>query len=246
MQVLNIGYFRVSKEDESEQDLDRHIEVTLDKFKVEKEAVLIFKERISAYDLSKMNKRTQFLEVLRLMFNSDKLTIEDVFSGNLKPIYDEINIYTYDYNRFSRRMEYNVLFSLMCDLCNVNVYSYNQPHLVRQEDEHLTQKMSRLLFLMITAYGSESYSHSSSQNIRKSVKKSKGITIGTKDGITKKWGSKVYDNNKQEIEPKELNIINERIKELLKYKKYKDIRDIINKEFQWKPSYSYISGVKNE
>lgn len=244
MSILNIGYFRVSKEDESEQDLNRHIEVTLNKFNVDKKDITIFKERISGYNLKKLSKRTQFLEVLRIIFNSDKITIEDVFSGNLKPSYGEVNIYTYDYNRFSRRMEYNVLFSLMCDLCKVNIYSFNQPHLFRTEEEHLTQKMSRLLFLMITAYSSESYSHSSSQNIRKSVKKDGNLTVGSKKGVIKKWGRRVYDLNGKELTLDQIKSVNERIKTLLQYKTYDKIKNILEHEFNWRPANSYISKIK--
>jgi len=76
-EYIDICYFRVSKKGEKEQDLDHQIEVVLERFKLKNP--LIFKEKGSAYKLDNIKNREEFLKILNICFNSNNITITDVF-----------------------------------------------------------------------------------------------------------------------------------------------------------------------
>lgn len=244
MNILRVGYFRVSKEDESLQDLDRHKEVTFNKFNVDPKNVFILSERISGYKLDKLEGRTKFLELVDLVFDGRNTSLVDLFAGRLTINYDEVHIYTYDYNRFSRRMKYNLIFSLIADLVPVRIFSYNQSYLLKKDGEELTETMGRMINLFFLAYSSESYSLSSSKNISKSVYENSGLKIGKKNGIDKIWGKGMRTLDKTKLNVEETIKKRNEIVELMKHKTFKQIQDIFISKYNIKPSMGYLSDVK--
>lgn len=185
---MNIGYFRVSKENETLQDLEQHIKVTLDHFNLKKQDIEIYKERGSAYDLNKFYKRLEFRKLLNKLFNAENITVMDLFDQKVKK--QDIKLYIYDFSRIMRNLEFNLFFNILCCFCNVEVYSYKEGKMEINENDSPSKKFTRYILLMSYAYSAEDYSYNTSQNIKKAVENDRGITISAEG---KKWGRQIMD-----------------------------------------------------
>ena len=244
---MNIGYFRVSKEEEKTQDINTQIKAVFEKFKLDKKT-LVLKERGTAYKKEKIFKRIEFLKLLEILFDAKKTNLYDVFLGNFER--KNINFYVWDYHRIMRIFELNLLFSLLCDLYDINVFSYKQEHIKKKEDEHPIEKFVRYMLLSSNAFSSEEYSYTISSNVKKNVVKKEGnLTLSSKGN---KWGKKIRDINGKEIKNVEIiEKIIRRIKYLiLKYERNKEynyypkiIKDI-EKKYKAKISKAYITKIK--
>jgi hypothetical protein len=116
---MNIIYLRVSKEDESKQDPEQQLMEI--KFKFKLSDYLVYEERGTAYDLNKIHKRQEFFKILRTCFDSDKVTIDDIFLKNIEK--KEINIYVWDFARIIRNIELSIFFQLLSSWYDVKIYS---------------------------------------------------------------------------------------------------------------------------
>lgn len=247
--MKNIIYLRVSKEEEGLQDLDAQRKAIIEKFGIKDYE--IYKERGSAYDLNKFHKRKEFIKILDLLFDSESITIKDLFLRNIEKK-QSINLYIWDYARIIRNFEYNLFFGLLSDIFEVTIYSYKDGKMTKKIEETPTEKLGRFLLYSISAFGAEDYSYQTSQNIKKSVNKEKGITIN-KEGT--KWGRhfKRTNGKRAKLSPTEIINLNKRISNLINIfeeKKeegyYKRIIKIIAFEEKLKISKAYISKIKKK
>jgi len=189
METINIGYFRVSKEKETAQDIEKHIKAVRDKFNPNN--LIIYKERISGYNLKKRHKAVQFIKMCREVFGyCDYL---DLMTKDMRITDKTINIYVWDYSRLVRNIELSLLFSIIASLKNVHIYAVKETFR-RLENETPSEKFVRVMMESIQAYNSEIYSYTMSENIKVSVKtqdvrgsKAK-VTTGNKDSVVKIWG----------------------------------------------------------
>jgi DNA invertase Pin-like site-specific DNA recombinase len=248
MDTLNIGYFRVSKEEENGQDIDSQILKVKEFFNVDYDFLL--KERGSAYDLNKIHKRTEFLRLISLMFRNTSL--EDVFTGNFKR--KEINLYIYSYDRLMRNIRLNTLLMVLCDLFDVKIYSFreNKEIPLKKEEETPSETLGRYLHIAIKSYSSEEYSNAISSHIKKVVvKKKDGTSRSAKDN--KKWGRQFTDieGNNVSITEKEENGLRKRIIYLIiKFERmnfknyYNDIIEDISRNRGISITKAYISKLK--
>ena len=175
--TTNIIYLRVSKKGEGLQDLEAQLPPIIEKFNLKD--YVVFKEKGSAYKVENIKKRTEFLKILDIMFSADNVTIKDLFLGYTPT--QEINLYVWDYHRIMRNFELNLLFSLLCDFFNVNVYSYKQGKINKKEHEKPFEKFARYMFFSINAFSSEDYSWNISENVKKAIVKN-GKTTRSRDG----------------------------------------------------------------
>lgn len=245
---MNIIYIRVSKEDPEIQDLESQLKAICEKFNLKEHHCLILQERGSAYDLQKIKKREKFIELLDLLFDSKIVTIKDLFLGNIKE--KDINLFIWDYHRIIRNFEFSLLFGLLVDFYNIQIFSYKQGPISRELFETPIKKFARYILYSINAFSSEDYSYQISTNIKKTVMKEKGVTISIKG---KKWGRRFVglQGNTVLMTSNEIKRMNSRIKELIKSFKrsgkidfYSKIQDKIADEYKIKISKSYISRIK--
>lgn len=154
-----------------------------------------FYDHGSAYKQEKFNKRLAFHELLEYIFDYSNTTLKDIFWAKIKPS-EDIEIYVYDYNRISRIMEYNLLFSILCDIFNIKIFSYNQSEIKQTANEDVIKKATRYVMLLMTAINSESYSESISNNTKKSTRredkegKRLSVTLSSKNNV---WGMGFHD-----------------------------------------------------
>jgi hypothetical protein len=199
---MNIIYLRVSKEDESKQDPEQQLMEI--KFKFKLSDYLVYEERGTAYDLNKIHKRQEFFKILRTCFDSDKVTIDDIFLKNIEK--KEINIYVWDFARIIRNIELSIFFQLLSSWYDVKIYSYKDTSILKPViNETPTAKLTRIMMNTISAFSSEEYSYTISTNVKKSFQKISNSTY-SKDGnkVGKKFinsaGFKVNISMKKENE----------------------------------------------
>lgn len=236
---MNIGYFRVSMEGETIQDLDRQIEyITKDKcIKLDH----IYKERGSAYDLDKIHKRKEFLQLLDKLFDSNSITVKDIFLRKVKR--EDINLYIWDYARIMRNLEFSLLFSILCTLCNVTIISMKDGEFKITEGMIPTEKLVKYMTLSVNAYAGEQYSYDTSMNIRKAVVIDKGMSVSS---YGNKWGGqlKYLDHTKEDnhlADVETVRKVERHIISLLKDYSYSMIQERVAKKFSIKISKGYIT-----
>lgn len=240
--VLRVGYFRVSKEDETIQDLDSQIEQVKAKYELGDD-ITIYKERGSAWDLRKIKKRTEFFKMIEALFYSTNTTVRDLFIGNCPS--NDVELYVWDYNRIIRNFELNLLFLMLSDFFKLKIYSYKQGYIVRDDDAKPVEKFSRYILLAASAMASENYSHNISENVKGKVRSKRGITTSYKGN---KWGSKFRDceGNSVDMSIDDIKKMNYFIVSLLKTDLYYSaiIMKVISR-FKVQISKSYITKIKN-
>lgn len=236
---MNIGYFRVSMEGETIQDLDRQIEVIVKDKGIHLD--YIYKERGSAYNINKMHKRKEFLQLLDKLFDSDNTTIADLFKK--KEPQKEINLYIWDYSRIMRNLEFSLLFSILCCFYNVTIISMKDGSFHMEEGMTPTRKLVSYLDLAIKAYSGEQYSYDTSMNIRKARKKVKGMSVSS---YGNKWGGqlKYLDHTKEEPHMADVETVRKIEKYIMSIYKENTYSMIINKvgtKYSIKISKGYIT-----
>lgn len=201
----------------------------------------------SAYDQEKFKNRTRYHELLEFLFDYSETTLKDLFWGKIEP-HKELSIYVYDYNRFSRRMEYSLLFSLLCDMHNIQIYSYNQPMIRFKANEEAMEKGTRYLLTTMTALNGEQYSESTSKNIRKSSLKKDGLTLSYKDKL---WGKGFKDVNGKELSIKKTRQLKQNIRDYISaFEKqhmkgyYPEIQKVILRDYNVNISKAVITRIK--
>jgi len=252
IKTIDIIYSRVSKEDETLQDLEIQQQKIIEKFKLENP--LIYKERGTAYNLEKFHKRTEFIKILQKCFDFDKTTIKDIFLNNHKRV--NIRLFAWDSHRIMRNMQFGLFFLLLSEFFGLDIYTYKDGKINGNKQETPSKKLLSLIIFTIYAYSGEEYSYTTSENIKKSVKKENGISIGTKkDPDGTKWGRPFVDLNGKKIRlgVEKINILNNRIIQLANFfqkKKiygfYPRIIKIIETEFKIKISKAYITKLRLE
>lgn len=246
---MNIIYLRVSKQDlkgqngeekTEQQVLEDQLPPILKKFNLKEEDCMILKEKGSAYDIDKIQNRTEFLEILNICFNASKTTISDLLLRNYEK--QDINLYVFDSNRIMRNIEYGTLFTLLRYWFGINLFSVNQENLNVLESDTLGIKMSKYVMSSIDSYLAEGYSKNISDAVKKSYHKRQGITI-SREG--KKWGRYFtnLDGKKVQISPSKVLELKERIKELNKSYCQKETLERIEKEFKLRISISFMNKV---
>lgn len=230
---MKIFYGRISHKDLNKEEreefktLQEYLDYKLqqqekavkDFFKVEK-FDYCFYDCGSAYKENNFRKREPFLNMLQLIFNSSKITINQLFTAKIKPS-EPIFIYIYDYNRLSRIIEYSLLFSVLCDIHDITIFSYNQSSLEWQIEGGVDKKFIKYLFLLLYAKDSEQYSESTSKNTKKSViaksnksNKFKGLTVSYKENV---WGKGFVDTKGNRLSPKKTLNLKKDVIRLIKY-----------------------------
>lgn len=219
--MLDVGYFRVSKEDESLQDLEAQIISVKNKFNISR-FFRIFKERSSAYDLNKLEKRTEFLNLCNFLFDANNKTIDMLFRPNIHS-FEPINLYIWDYDRIMRNIQLNTLFIVLCDIYNVTIYSFKDGKTLKKIEETPSETFARYMLNSIHAFSGEQYSYTISTNIKKSVTQENGITF-SRNG--KKWGKKFRNSLGESIDLTSDSILklNKKILKLCRYYEHRNIK----------------------
>lgn len=243
---INIIYSRVSKEDETEQDLEIQEKKLIEKFKISNPKIL--RERGSAYDMKKFHKREKFIKIIKYLFDNKNTKIIELFQNTYNK---EIRLYVWDSHRLMRNVQYSLLFLLLSDIFGIEIYTYKDGKLKENDKETPSKKLLRYMILTIHAYSGEEYSYTTSENIKKAFISKPGITYTRKKGL--KVGKKFTrpDGTKINISFIENIKLNNRICHLHKYylskgqkTYYKKIIRRIIKEYNIILSKSYISRLK--
>lgn len=202
--IIDIIYSRVSKENETLQDLYVQEQKLIEKFNLKNPT--IFRERGSAYKIENFKKREEFIKILNLAFDIEHTTLKDIFLQNFKK--KQINIYVWDSHRIMRNIEFSLFFQLLSDLYGIEIYTYKDGKLKDNEDETPSKKLLRYMVMAIHAYSGEEYSYTTSENIKKSFVK-KGNKSYSKYGL--KIGRKF-----RKIDGTKINLPYEKLEELNK------------------------------
>jgi len=246
---MNIIYLRVSKEDETLQDLDIQAEEIKKKFPIFKDAI-IYKERGSAYDLDKFDRRKEFIDILKLTCQADKTTLLDCYLRKYNKT--NINIGVWDWSRNMRNLELGLFTSLIFKFFNITVYSHKQGILKVEDDAIPVERFVKYVLASANSFEAESYSWNISENVKKQIVETKDSTYSTKG---KKWGGQFKDKLGVivQVTPEEIVSIKRRILFLIaKFEKegktryYPELIEIIYKERGIELSASYISRCKND
>lgn len=250
MNLTNIVYLRVSKKDETLQDLETQKEAVLNRFNLVDPIIL--QERGSAFKLDNVKNREMFLKLLDISFDSKKTTIEDLFTQNFEK--KEINIYIWDYNRIMRNIQYNLLFSLLCMCFNVTIHSFRDGGRIQIQKDDPDSKVISIMFDLLSAKRAEDYSRDISKNTKKSFTKRLNSTYSIKNN--KKVGRKFTDKNGNivNISGKDEDLMYKRVCERIEWCEnnkmkhyYNLIIDHIEKSFKGiRLSPSYLSNIKQE
>jgi hypothetical protein len=239
---MKIGFFRVSHQNENEQDLDSQIVHVCEKFNLDRDKITILQERESGYNLDRMQHRTEFLKLLDTCFNASNMTVKDLFLQ--KATNTKIELYVWDYHRLIRNVEFNLLFTLLCSMFEVQIYSYKDLPVRKKEDETPTEKMVRLIMNAVFAYSSEEYSYTISQNTRKAVVRNESGITTSRHG--NKWGAQLRNTQGEIINLDEdsFNALRNEIYELTFKFGYAKIIEKIKQKYNVCISKSYITTVK--
>lgn len=260
--MTSFAYLRISKEDIVLEELNRdfngdkekYIEYKLNqqlnsiktKFNI-KEFDYVFRDSGSAFREDKIKNRIEFLALLKLLFNSHITTIDDLFLRNYKHI--DMDGYVFDFNRFSRIFEDNLLFAILCDKFNTKLYSVRQGHIAKKEDEKSAEKFTRYLLFSVTAFSSEDYSQNISDNTKKAVDSSSSVTKSSKGNV---WGKGFKRINNEKLTTQETEeLINFIKSEIIDYEKRKFksyykfiIKHVLNKFSVQLSSKSILTNIK--
>ena len=265
---IDIIYSRVSKKDETVQDIITHESQVKKKFNLKNPILLkdnedirsklplnrpiILRERGTAYNMDKFKDRKNFIKLIDFAFDSEKTTIKNLYMQNFTK--KNIRLFLWDSHRLMRNFEYSLESLLLSDFFGVDIYTYKDGKLKPDEEETPIKKFARYILFSVHAFSGAEYSYTTSENIKKSVKSSHGITIGThKDSAGRKWGRPFVNAqaNKVFLKPLDIKKLNERILYLDKYYRkrndgfyYNRLILKILKEFDIKISKSYITSLK--
>jgi len=246
---MNIGYFRVSKEDEKEQDLERQVDVVQNFFGVKFDRV--FKERGSAYDLEKLSKRAEFLQMLDEIFFSGPQTPSEMFT-NAGRDKKNIRLYVWDYDRIMRNIQRNLLFMVLSDLHDVTIFSYKDGKTKRKPDETPSETFARYMMMSIHAFTGQQYSYTISTNTKKQVERSDGITSSS---YGKKWGNSfvAVNGERKKLSPEKAAEVRDFIiAEIVRFEKRRswgygpEIKKKVAQKFGLSISNAYISKLRRE
>ncbi len=236
-----------SKEDYLSYKQLQQEEIVKKKFNIDKFDKIFF-DSGSAYKMDLFHKREVFHEFLQYLFNYSKLTVKSLFWGDITP-HKDLSIYTYDYNRISRIIEYNLLFSFLCDIFNIKIFSANQDYIKIATDEDTTQKGMRYIFLSLIAMKSEEYSSDTNKNTKKAVNKQKNTTLSYKNNV---WGKGFKTVRGKKLTTMQTMKLKDRIVFLVAYhdrlhhkQYYREIIDMIYIEFKVKITKSTISKMRD-
>lgn len=244
--MIEIIYSRVSKEKETLQDLYIQEKKLIEKFNIVNPKIL--RERGSAYRIDKIAKRKEFIKLWDYIFNATNTNLKDLLLNNIKK--KKVRVYVWDSHRLMRNIRYSLLFLILCDLFEVEIYTYKDGKIKDENDDTPIKKLLRYMLFTVHAFSGEEYSYTTSENIKKSF-----ITRGrfrySKEG--KKIGKKFRDTkgNKIDMPYERLVKLNKRIKELHKYYQrynktgyYNKIIDKIAKEQNIQISRTYVAKLK--
>jgi DNA invertase Pin-like site-specific DNA recombinase len=254
----NFMLLRVSKEDETLQDLDIQETKLKEKYALFKDCV-VYKERGSAYDLDKFDNRKEFIKILELTSNASKTSILDLFRKNYTKT--NINLAVWDYSRLMRNLELGLLLSIIFKMFNVTIYSYKQGIIKIEDDEIPVSRFTKYILASANSFEAESYSWNISENVKKAIDKDAEFTRSnpSKDNpLGNKWGgqfSNILPDGTKEIiklsEQEERSLVR-RIDFLIKKfdsegktRYYPEIIEDIRKSKGILLSASYISRCKN-
>lgn len=248
---MNIGYFRVSKEDGTIQDLDRQIEAVQDFFGVTFDKV--YKERGSAYDLEKIHRREEFFKLIDNIFLANVNTINGVFSQrSTNGSSESINLFVWDFDRIMRNIKMNLMFLTLCDIFDITIFSYKDGKTQKKPSETPAETFSRYMLNSVHAFSGEQYSYTISTNVKKNVQKPNGVTSSS---YGKKWGRWFRDEDgnpvemslqrAEEMENKIMQWIRDNEKKG-KYGYYKKMQESILDEYGVQVSASYLSKLKRK
>lgn len=193
---MNIIYLRVST-NETEQDLKSQLNAIISKYNLTK--YVVFKDEGSAYNQAKIGKRTDFIRLLETLFNSENITIKDLFLQTFETRTYEINLYVWDYSRIMRNIEMNLLFYLLTSKFHVNIISWKDNVMIDTSNQEITtsNRLMSILNYLLLSYSAEMYSSDISKNVSKSV--DNGYSI-----YGMKWGTYQANENWMDYWSKEV------------------------------------------
>lgn len=222
-------YLRVSK-----KDLDEEKQLTAIKLKFVVDDAQVLREKVSAYDEIKQEKRFEF-----------QLLKSKILSG-------EVNeVYIFSVERLERDIVRLFEFYFFCEAHDCKIHSVMQDIPNKVYDEKPMETFLRYINVLLFGYKGQEESYTTSYRTKSAVEIKKNNTYSYKGN---KWGKPFtgLDGNKVIMEQVKLEKIqNTILKEIRKHESlgekgyYKFIVDKIAKEYKIKISKPYISILKN-
>lgn len=211
---MNLFFGRISKDEIDSEELKKFKTLNAylkfkwkqqeravkNKFNIEK-FDKCFYDHGSAYKEDEFKKRKEFHKLLEFLFDYANISVKDLFFNNVKKKLD-INLYVFDFNRFSRKLEDSLLFYILKDKFGIRIFSYNQDYVISKPNERMAEKTVRYILLTVISADNEQYSDAISNNTKKAVIKDDLITISSDEENPKIWGKgfKRTDGTKLSIE----------------------------------------------
>jgi len=222
-------YLRVSRE-----DLDESKQLVAIQTKYNIQDHIIIREKLSAYQEEKQEKRVQFQEL------KDKILNQEV-----------TDVYIYSVERLERNIVRLFEFFFFCEAHNCRIHSVMQDIPNKVPNETPQETFLRYVNVLLFGYKGQEESYTTSYRTKQAFEKHNNNTFSYKGN---KVGKQFTDINgdKVTVTHKTLHKMQNRIKALIKeytekgYKSYyKEIIEIIKKEFNIQVSKAYLSVIKN-
>lgn len=255
-QTIRLFFSRISVVDMDEEESKQfksEQEYLEYKWNQQKEAVKQFfnvssfdrewKDKGSAFVVENVKNRDSFLDLLRFIFRSDTLNVEDLFVGKYERG-EKYELYLFNYNRIMRNLELNLLFQLLADLHDITIFSMAQPEITRKEGASLIERFQHLLMCSVAAYTSESYSQDISDNTKKAIRRIRGITLSHKGNKHGRYFTTCRGKKKQ-LSPRNAEKLYKFVKLKLKERfTFTEIKRAVADDFGLSVSSAFISKIK--
>lgn len=227
-------YLRLSKDDNV--SILQQEDVINKKYGVNRQNATFYEETGSAYKIEQINKRKEFKRLIQELFSAESISISQLIYKQNKP--NPCELYVFGYDRISRIMEDNILFTLLCGQFEVQIFSCKENPIIFHKDADPSQRFVNFIVAAAHGFQANSYSYQISENVKKSVDSVQGITV-SKDG--NKWGKKftTTTGDKVHLDMDTLQKMNKTIRFHHKAT-YTFIQNIIKQKFNIVLGKSYI------
>ncbi len=192
--MKKVIYLRVSKK---EMDENTQLPIILNHYNLKKENCLILQERISGYKEEVQEQRTELKKLLNMIDNKEVK-----------------EIYVYSLERLYRNFNWLLELYFRCQKYEIEIYSHLQPEISMVKGITPTEKLMKLLPILLSGYVAEQESYLISERTKKSF-------------VLNEFGDKVsYKGNKLGRKTDITDEDEKEILELIKTKSYRDIQKI--------------------
>jgi hypothetical protein len=222
-------YLRVSR-----KDLDEEKQFTAINAKFDVESAIIYREKVSAYEEEAQEKRIEFQNLKKQILDG------------------EINeLYIFSVERLERNIVRLFEFYFFCEAHDCKIYSVMQDIPNKEPNEKPLNTFLRYINVLLFGYKGQEESFTTSYRTKSAVEVIKNNTYSYQGN---KWGKQFKDlqGNNVSLSQSELERIQSIIKkEINKHESigergyYKQIQDLISKQYKITISKAYISVLKN-